>query len=99
MKIIKIIVVIALFLITLALGAQNQAVVNFNYLVAQGDFHLSTLLGVVFVVGFVIAWIIFGSLQLKAQLQVRRLKKQLKKQTSNSTATSTAIITESDAKA
>ncbi|PMH46784.1 hypothetical protein BCU68_01745 [Vibrio sp. 10N.286.49.B3] len=79
MKIIKIIAVIALFLIALALGAQNQAVVTFNYLVAQGDFHLSTLLGGVFVSGFVVAWVIFGSLQLKSQIQVRRLKKQLKK--------------------
>lgn len=82
MKIIKIVAVIALFLIALALGSQNQAVVNFNYLMAQGDFHLSTLLGVVFVSGFSLAWLVFGSLHLKSQLQVHRLKKQLKKKTS-----------------
>lgn len=81
MKIIKIVIVLALFLIALALGSQNQAVVTFNYLLAQGDFHLSTLLGVVFVTGFAIAWIIFGSLHLKSQLQVRKLNKQLKKLT------------------
>ncbi|MCJ2375425.1 lipopolysaccharide assembly protein LapA domain-containing protein [Vibrio sp. ZSDZ34] len=79
MKIIKIILVIALFLITLALGSQNQAVVTFNYLIAQGDFHLSTLLGVVFVAGFVLSWVIFGSLHLKSQLKVRKLRKQLAK--------------------
>ena len=45
MKIIKIVLVLALFLIALALGSQNQVVVTFNYLLAQGDFHLSTLLG------------------------------------------------------
>ncbi|GAB2656625.1 LapA family protein [Vibrio panuliri] len=85
MKIIKIVIVLALFLIALALGSQNQAVVTFNYLLAQGDFHLSTLLGVVFVTGFAIAWIIFGSLHLKSQLQVRKLNKQLKKLTPTST--------------
>ncbi|MDC5840823.1 lipopolysaccharide assembly protein LapA domain-containing protein [Vibrio europaeus] len=79
MKIIKIVLVLALFLITLALGSQNQAVVNFNYLIAQGDFHLSTLLGGVFIGGFAVAWIIFGSLHLKSKLQVRKLKKQLNK--------------------
>ncbi|WP_047043776.1 LapA family protein [Vibrio mexicanus] len=79
MKIIKIVVVLALFLIALALGSQNQAVVTFNYLLAQGDFHLSTLLGVVFVSGFVLAWVIFGSLYLKSQHQVRKLNKKLKK--------------------
>ena len=80
MKIIKIVIVLAL-----ALGAQNQAVVTFNYLLAQGDFHLSTLLGVVFVTGFVIAWVIFGSLHLKSKMQVRKLNKQLKKLTPTST--------------
>ncbi len=47
MKIIKIVAVLALFLIALALGSQNQSVVVFNYLLAQGEFHLSTLLGTV----------------------------------------------------
>ncbi|EEX92830.1 hypothetical protein VIOR3934_16476 [Vibrio orientalis CIP 102891 = ATCC 33934] len=79
MKIIKIVLVLALFLIALALGSQNQAVVTFNYLIAQGDFHLSTLLGVVFVVGFSLAWLVFGGLHLKSQLQVRKLKKKLNK--------------------
>ncbi|WP_140306429.1 lipopolysaccharide assembly protein LapA domain-containing protein, partial [Vibrio parahaemolyticus] len=62
-----------------ALGSQNQELVTFNYLLAKGEFHLSTLLGVVFVVGFAVAWVIFASIQLKTQLQVRRLKKKLKK--------------------
>lgn len=85
MKIIKIVIILALFLVALALGSQNQAVVTFNYLLAQGEFHLSTLLGVVFVTGFAIAWIIFGSLHLKSQLQVRKLNKKLKKLTPAST--------------
>ncbi len=78
MKIIKIVAVLALFLIALALGSQNQEIVTFNYLLAKGEFHLSTLLGVVFVVGFALAWVIFASIQFKTQLQVRRLKRNLK---------------------
>ncbi|MDB1124384.1 LapA family protein [Vibrio algarum] len=83
MKIIKTILVIALFLVALALGAQNQEVVSFNYLLAQGEFHLSTLLGVVFVAGFALAWLIVGSMQLKSQLTIRRLNRKLKKSTAN----------------
>ena len=79
MKIVKIVIMLALFLIALALGSQNQEVVNFNYLLAQGEFHLSTLLGVIFVSGFVLAWVIFGSIHLRSQLQIRKLKKQVKK--------------------
>ncbi len=79
MKIIKTILVIALFLIALALGAQNQEIVSFNYLLAKGEFHLSTLLGVVFVAGFTLAWLIVGSIQLKSKLTIRRLNRKLKK--------------------
>lgn len=89
MKFIKIILVIALFLIALALGAQNQEVVNFNYLLAQGEFHLSTLLGIVFVFGFAVAWIIVGMIQLKSKMTIRRLNKQLKKVESNKSSAET----------
>ncbi|TCV63268.1 putative membrane protein [Vibrio crassostreae] len=80
MKIIKIVAVIALFLIALALGSQNQTTVNFNYLLAQGDFHLSSLLGVAFVSGFALAWLVFGNMHMRSQLKIHRLKKQLNKQ-------------------
>ncbi|MCG3728021.1 LapA family protein [Vibrio cincinnatiensis] len=80
MKIIKILVLLALFLFALALGSQNQELVTFNYLLAQGEFHLSTLLGSVFVAGFLIAWLILGSFYLKSQLEVRKLNRKLKKQ-------------------
>ncbi|MBD1576730.1 DUF1049 domain-containing protein [Vibrio sp. S11_S32] len=79
MKVIKIIIAIALFLIALALGAQNQEMVKFNYLIAQNEFHLSTLLGGVFIVAFGLAWLIFGSLYLKSKLTIARLRKQLAK--------------------
>ena len=80
MKIIKIVAVIALFLIALALGSQNQTTVKFNYLLAQGDFHLSSLLGVVFVSGFGLAWLVFGNMHMRSQLKIHRLKKQVNKQ-------------------
>ena len=80
MKIIKIVAVIALFLIALALGSQNQTIVNFNYLLAQGDFHLSSLLGIVFISGFTLAWLVFGNMHMRSQLKIHRLKKQLNKQ-------------------
>lgn len=80
MKIIKIVAVIALFLIALALGSQNQTIVNFNYLLAQGDFHLSRLLGIVFISGFALAWLVFGNMHMRSQLKIHRLKKQLNKQ-------------------
>lgn len=85
MKIIKIILVIALFLIALALGAQNQETVTFNYLIAQSDMPLSLLLGIVFAVAFAIAWLIIGTMYLKSKLTVIRLRKQLNKAKTSTT--------------
>ncbi|ACH66681.1 conserved hypothetical protein [Aliivibrio fischeri MJ11] len=81
MKIIVVILLLVLFLISLAIGAQNQAIVNFNYLLAQGDFQLSTLLGIFFATGFGLGWLICGSMYLKASMTQRRLRKRLDKKT------------------
>lgn len=89
MKIIKIVAVIALFLIALALGSQNQTIVNFNYLLAQGDFHLSSLLGIVFISGFALAWLVFGNMHMRSQLKIHRLKKKLNKQSKQVVAADT----------
>lgn len=80
MKIISLIIVVIGFLITFALGAQNQEIVHFNYLVAQGDLKLSTLLGITFGVGFIIGWIICGLLYIKVRFSQRRLMKKVAKQ-------------------
>ena len=39
--------VLAIFVISVTLGAQNDQLVTFNYLLAQGEFRISTLLAVV----------------------------------------------------
>ena len=38
--------VLAIFVISVTLGAQNDQVVTFNYLLAQGEFRISTLFAV-----------------------------------------------------
>ncbi len=81
MKIIVSILLLALFLVALAVGAQNQLIVNFNYLIAQGEFQLSTLLGIFFATGFGLGWLICGSMYLKATVTQRNLRKRLNKQT------------------
>ncbi|CAG20831.1 DUF1049 domain-containing protein [Photobacterium profundum] len=80
MKIISILILVVCFLITLALGAQNQELVNFNYLAAQGEFQLSTLLGIAFGSGFGLGWLICGMLYLKARFSKNRLTKKVVKQ-------------------
>ncbi|KLV09029.1 membrane protein [Photobacterium aquae] len=80
MKILTVLVLVACFLITLALGAQNQQLVNFDFLIAQGDFQLSTLLGIAFGGGFALGWLICGTLYLKTRFTRNRLMKKVEKQ-------------------
>ena len=47
--------VLAIFVISVTLGAQNDQQVTFNYLLAQGEFRISTLLAVLFAAGFAMA--------------------------------------------
>ncbi|MCQ1057708.1 LapA family protein [Photobacterium sp. DNB23_23_1] len=80
MKILTVLLLAACFLVTLALGAQNQQLVNFDFLLAQGEFQLSTLLGIAFGSGFVIGWLICGLLYLKTRFTKNRLSKKVQKQ-------------------
>ena len=46
--------VLAIFVISVTLGAQNDQQVTFNYLLAQGEYRISTLLAVLFAAGVAI---------------------------------------------
>ncbi len=47
--------VLAIFVISVTLGAQNDQQVTFNYLLAQGEYRVSSLLAGLFAAGFAIA--------------------------------------------
>lgn len=80
MGIIRAVFIILCFVFALAMGSQNQEIVNFNYLFAQGEFTLSWLLGILFGLGFILGWFICGMLYLKERMHTAMLKKQLHKQ-------------------
>ncbi len=80
MRIIGAILFVLTFLVALAIGAQNQEVVNFNYLIAQGEFKQSILLGIVFGAGFIFGWVICGFLYLKSRMTATMLRKQVNRQ-------------------
>lgn len=94
-------VVLAIFVISVTLGAQNDGVVTFNYLLAQGEFHISTLLASLFAVGFLLGWAICGLFWLRvrvslanSQRKVKRLQQQIGQQNEASKALSTPVVGE-----
>ena len=80
-RILALIPLVLVFVLTLALGSQNGQLVQFNYLIAQGEFSLAMLLGFFFAGGFMLGWLVFGLLFLRLKLQNRTLNRTMRRQT------------------
>lgn len=71
--------VLVVVVISITLGAHNDQVVTFNYLLAQGDYRVSTLLAVLFATGFVLGWVICGLFYLRVRLSLGRAQRKIKR--------------------
>lgn len=78
--IIGLIILAILFAVGITLGTQNDQLVHVNYLVAQGEYRLSTLLAIVFAAGFLIGWIVFGIVLLRLRIKNSQLRKKAERQ-------------------
>ncbi|WP_421316702.1 LapA family protein [Aeromonas veronii] len=79
-RILALIPLVMVFVLTLALGSQNGQLVQFNYLIAQGEFSLAMLLGFFFAGGFLLGWLVFGLLFLRLKMQNRTLNRTMRRQ-------------------
>lgn len=71
--------VLAIFIISVTLGAQNDQQVTFNYLLAQGEFRISTLLAFLFAAGFAIGWLVCGMFWLRVRVSLMRADRKIKR--------------------
>jgi len=71
--------VLAIFVVSITLGAQNDQQVTFNYLLAQGEYRISTLLAVLFAAGFAIGWLICGLFWLRVRVSLVRAERKIKR--------------------
>jgi len=82
MKILLAVILIALcFAFALAIGAQNEQVVTVHYLIAQGEFHLSAVMGATFAGGFLVGWVVCLIWYLRLKFQNRLLARKVNRQT------------------
>ncbi|WP_256852643.1 LapA family protein [Pantoea sp. Fr+CA_20] len=72
-------VVLVIFIISVTLGAHNDQVITFNYLLAQGDFRISTLLATLFGVGFLLGWVICGLFWLRIRVSLANAQRKIKR--------------------
>lgn len=70
---------IVIFIISITLGSSNNQVITFNYLIAQGDFSVSSLLASLFGAGFVLGWLIAGLFYLKAIVSLKNARRKIRR--------------------
>lgn len=75
------VIVIAVVLVAVTVGANNDQVISFNYVIAQSEFQLSTLVALLFGFGFILGWLITGFFYVKLKLKNMALARQVKRQT------------------
>lgn len=76
------IITIAIIIVTVTIGANNDQLITFNYVIAKSEFRLSTLVAILFGLGLILGWLITAFFYLKLKLQNialnRRIKRQMK---------------------
>ena len=78
--ILGLIIVLAIVIVAVTIGANNDQVITFNYIVAESQFQLSTLVAILFGFGLILGWLITGIFYLKVKLQNIALNRRVKRQ-------------------
>ena len=79
--ILGIVIFIAIVLVAITIGANNDQVITFNYIVAESQLQLSTLVAILFGFGLILGWLISGFFYLKLKFKNMVLARQVKRQT------------------
>lgn len=78
--ILGVVIVLAIVLVAVTIGVNNDQIITFNYLVAKSELRLSTLVAILFGFGLILGWFITGFFYLKVKLQNVALNRRVKRQ-------------------
>ncbi|EGF16928.1 hypothetical protein HMPREF9095_1057 [Haemophilus aegyptius ATCC 11116] len=79
--ILGIVIFIAIVLVAITIGANNDQIITFNYIVAESQFQLSSLVAILFGLGLILGWLIAAFFYIKLKLKNMALARQVKRQT------------------
>lgn len=79
--ILGLIIALAIVIVAVTIGANNDQMIAFNYVIAKSEFRLSTLVAILFGFGLILGWLITGFFYLKVKLQNIALQRRVKRQT------------------
>lgn len=78
--ILGILIVIAVVIVAVTIGANNDQLITFNYIFAQSELRLSTLVAILFGLGLILGWLVTGIFYLKIKFQNIALNRRVKRQ-------------------
>lgn len=73
-------IVLAIIIVAITIGANNDQLITFNYVVAKSELRLSSLVAILFGFGLILGWFITGFFYLKLKLQNMALNRRVKRQ-------------------
>ena len=76
---ILIVSILLLVSITFVFGVNNDQLITINYLIAQNELRLSSLLAIVLAIGFILASLLFSTVLIKQKVSLKILQAKLKK--------------------
>lgn len=79
--ILGIVIFMAIVLVAITIGANNDQIITFNYIVAESQFQLSSLVAILFGLGLILGWLITAFFYIKLKLKNMALARQVKRQT------------------
>lgn len=87
--ILGLIIVLTVVIVGITIGANNDQLITFNYVIAQSEIRLSTLVAVLFGFGLILGWFLTGIFYLKLKLQNLALNRRVKRQSQQITELTT----------
>ncbi|MEG9499634.1 LapA family protein [Mannheimia indoligenes] len=90
--ILGILVVIAVIIVAVTIGANNDQLITFNYIIAQSELRLSTLVAILFGLGLILGWLVTGIFYLKLKVQNIALNRRVKRQAQQITELTTPKV-------
>ena len=79
--ILGLVVLLAIVIVAVTIGADNDQIITFNYIIAKSEVRLSTLVALFFGLGLLLGWLITGLFYLKLKFKNISLTRQIKRQT------------------
>lgn len=74
------IITLAIIIVAITIGANNDQTITFNYIIAKSEFKLSTLVAILFGFGLILGWLISAFFYLKLKFKNIALNRRVKRQ-------------------